>query len=89
MTPKEILLEAGFEDILLLNNYSYDDALVGVTTDNRAVYSYSKMVEWLMRTEGFTEEEAQEWIQYNTIKGAQYFGPQAPIIMYDVEKVLG
>ena len=31
MTPKEILLEAGFEDILLLNNYSYDDALIGAS----------------------------------------------------------
>ena len=85
MTPKEILLEAGFEDILLLSNYSYDDALVGVTTDNRSVYSYSKMVNWLMSTEGFTQSQAQEWIQHNTIKGAPYFGPKAPIIMYDVE----
>ena len=85
MKPKDILLEAGFEDILLLNNFSYDDALVGVTTDNRAVYSYSKMVNWLVRTEGCTMEEAEEWIQQNTIKGAPYFGPQAPIIMYDLE----
>ena len=85
MKPEEILLEAGFEDILLLKNFSYDDALVGVTTDNRAVYSYSKMVEWLVRTEGCTTEEAQEWIQQNTIKSAPYFGPTAPIIMYDLE----
>ena len=85
MKPKDILLEAGFDNILLLNNFSYDDALVGVTTDNRAVYSYRKMVEWLMQTESCTEEEAQEWIQQNTIKGAPYFGPKAPIIMYDLE----
>ena len=87
MTPKEILLDAGFEDVLLLNNYSYDGAIVGVTTDNRAVYSYAKMVEWLIRTEGFTREQAEEWIQYNTIKGAPYFGPKAPIIMYDWEDI--
>lgn len=85
MKPKDILLEAGFEDTLLLNNFSYDDALIGVTTDNRAVYSYSKMIEWLVRTEGCTYNEAQEWIQQNTIKGLPYFGPKAPIIMYDVE----
>lgn len=85
MKASEKLLNAGFEDVLVLENFSYDDALIGVTTDNRAVYSYSKMVEWLVRTEGCTDEEAQEWIQQNTIKGAPYFGPQAPIIMYDVE----
>lgn len=85
MTPKDILEAAGFDDILLLNNFSYDDALIGVTTDNRAVYSYRKMVEWLMVTENCTDEDAQEWIQQNTIKGAPYFGPKSPIIMYDLE----
>ena len=85
MTPKEVLLEVGYEDVLLLDNYGYDDALVGVTTDNRAVYSFSKMVEWLMSTESFTYEDAVEWIEYNTIRSLPYYGPEAPIIMYDVE----
>ena len=40
------------------------------------------MVEWLISTEGFTEEEAIEWIDYNTIRAIEYFGEDAPIIMY-------
>lgn len=85
MTPKDAITEAGFSDVLFLSNYSYDDALVGVTTENRAVYSFSKMVEWLMTTENFTREDAEDWIYYNTVNSMKYFGPGAPIIMYDVE----
>jgi hypothetical protein len=85
MTPKEILLNAGFEDVFLLENCSYEDALIGVTTDNRAVYSFSKMVEWLMINEGLSSEDAEDWIYYNTVRGLKYYGPEAPIIMYDLE----
>ena len=65
-----------------LTDFSYDDALIGVTHDNRAVYDYEKMVEWLISTEEFTEEEAVEWIDYNTLRAIGYFGEDAPIIMY-------
>ena len=45
-----------------------------------------KMVEWLISTEGFTEEEAIEWIDYNTLRAIGYFGEDAPIIMYPIEE---
>jgi hypothetical protein len=82
MTAAERLLDAGYEDVVILENYSYDDALVGVTDDNRAVYDFNKMVEWLVTTEGLTVDEAIEWIEYNTIRALPYAGEQAPIIMY-------
>ena len=67
-----------------LTNYDYSSAFIGVSTDNRAVYDYEKMVEWLINTEGFTEEEAIEWIDYNTLRAIEYFGEDAPIIMYPI-----
>lgn len=82
MTAEERVLDAGYEDVTLLANYSYDDALVGITEDGRAVYDYEKMVAWLVRTEGFTEQDAIEWIDYNTIRALPYMGPDAPVIMY-------
>lgn len=84
MTAAEKLREAGYEDVVILENYSYDDALVGVTEDGRAVYDFDKMVSWLMETEGFTQDEAVEWIEYNTIRALPYFGPDAPVIMYSL-----
>lgn len=85
MKASEKVLDAGFEDVLILENFSYDDALIGVTTDNRAVYSFRKMVQWLIEKEGLTSEEAEEWIYYNTVKSLPYYGPGAPIVMYDLE----
>jgi hypothetical protein len=84
MTAAERLLEAGYEDVVILENYSYDDALVGVTEDGRAVYDFDKMVDWLMEKEGWTLDEAVEWIEYNTIRALPYFGPGAPVIMYSI-----
>lgn len=82
MTAEERILEAGYEDVVILANYSYDTALLGVTEDGRAVYDYEKMIRWLIDTEGWTQEEAIEWIEYNTIRALPYMGDKAPLIMY-------
>jgi hypothetical protein len=84
VTAAEKLLEAGYEDVVILENYSYDDALIGVTEDGRAVYDFDKMVAWLMETEGMTQDAAVEWIEYNTIRALPYAGPDAPVIMYSI-----
>ena len=84
ITAEEKLLENGYEGVKYLTDCSYDDALIGVTHDNRAVYDYEKMIEWLISTEGFTEEEAIEWIDYNTLRAIGYFDEDAPIIMYQL-----
>lgn len=61
-TAREMLEECGYDDsnIMLLENESYDSALIGVTDDDRAVYSYDKMVEWYMNKNGCSAEEAME-----------------------------
>ena len=82
-SAKEILEDLGYEDVVVFDNFSYDDALIGVSDDNRAIYSYDKMVEWLIETQGFTYEESVEWIDYNTIRALPYY-EGAPIIMYPV-----
>lgn len=85
MTAEERVINAGYEDVLLLGDYSYDDALIGVTEDNRAVYDFDKMVEWLVANSEMNEEEAIEWISYNTIRSLEYAGSEAPIIMYRID----
>lgn len=85
MSAEEKLLNAGYDDVTYLTNYSYDDALIGVSEDGRAVYDFDKMVEWLMNKEGWTDIEAIEWIETNTIRALPYMGADAPIIMYSLE----
>ena len=85
MNAEERLLNAGYEDIKYLVDYSYDDALIGVSEDGRAIYDFDKMVEWLMKEEGWNAEDAVEWIEYNTIRALSYMGAYAPIVMYPLE----
>jgi hypothetical protein len=72
------------EDAIVFDNMSYDGSIVGVTTDGRVVYDYDKMVEELMDDEGWSYEEAIDWIDYNTIRALPYAGENGPIIMYRV-----
>lgn len=85
MSAEEKLLDAGYEGVKYLTNYSYDDALIGVSHDGRAIYDYNLMIDWLMKEEGWSDNEAIEWIEYNTIRALPYMGEGAPIIMYGFE----
>lgn len=80
MTAAEKLAEWGYEDVIIFENPSYDDALIGITTDNRAVYDYELMVEWLFKNYGWSREDAVEWIEYNTLRAIPYYDA-APVVV--------
>ena len=40
------------------------------------------MVDWLVRTQDMNEDEAVEWIEYNTIGALPNAGDDGPIIMH-------
>lgn len=84
MTAEELLSYWGYEDVVVFSNPSYDYALIGVTTDNQAVYDFNMMVTWLRNKYGFDEDEAVEWIEYNTIRALPYAGDRAPIIIHRI-----
>lgn len=82
---RDLLNELEYEDAVILENPDYDSAIIGVSEDRRVIYDFDKMVEHLMETDGMTDEEAIEFIEYNTIRALPYF-QNAPIIMYSLEK---
>lgn len=82
MNAEERLLEYVYEDVKFLVNESYDDALIGVSDDGRAIYDFGLMIEWLMLRYGWSDIESIEWIETNTLRALPYFGEGAPIIMY-------
>lgn len=84
MIEKRDLLNEKYEDIKLLER-GYDKAIIGVSTDNRVIYNYELMVECLIDNQGFSENDAIEWLDYNTIRCLAYMGSNAPIIMYSLE----
>lgn len=60
---------------------AYEGAVIGETDDGRVVYDYYKMIESLMEKEGMTDEDASDFISYNTIRFAPYLKEKAPLIV--------
>lgn len=73
-------------EIPVFNNPSFESAIIGISHDNRAIYSYSKMIDCLV-DETMSYEEAVEFIDYNTLRILSYYS-NAPIIMYDIEDII-
>ena len=58
---------------LLFTDHSYDKSIIGFTSvDGRAVYSYESMIQEFMEDENCSEEEAQDWVDYNTMRALPY-----------------
>ena len=79
-----IICDMGYEEAVVFDSPSYDEAIIGVTDEGRVVYDYNKMVHSLRIQDGMTEEEAIEFLEYNTIRACAYV-ENAPIIMHPIE----
>lgn len=87
VAPRHIDREALAEiapEILLADGL--EDAFMGVTINTHhahvAVYDYDKCVETLMRRDGMTYEEADEFLEFNTV--CAYVGPFSPLYFRNV-----
>lgn len=55
--------------------FEYAEAVVGTIESHmgfRVAYSSEKVIKELMRIEKWSEEDAEEWFEFNTVRGAQY-----------------
>lgn len=86
MTDRDLLLDYGYDDVIIFDNPSYEGALIGVTWDNQAVYDYDLMIESLMKENNMTQEEAADFISYNASYSSGYMRYKYPIIMDNVKK---
>ena len=83
MSVAEYLENMGYEDVIVFDDYGIE-TLIGVDSENRAVYDYDKMVEWIMKTDKCSYDDAVDWIEYNTIRSLPYVGNKAPIVVRPV-----
>lgn len=81
-TPVEILVEKGYEDVIIFQNPDYTDCLIGLTENYNAVYDYDLMIEWLIEHENMDLEEASDFIAFND---SFYYGEHYPVIYYREE----
>ena len=87
-TPEEILEENGYEieilqeeETMFFRNPDYSSAIIGISDDYHIIYSYDKMVEYLVSHDEMTIEEAVDFIDYNTLRAYTSKG-KMPIVVY-------
>ena len=59
----------------------HDDALMGYSSDGKAIYSVNQMVKTLVERDGMTPDEAIEFFNFNI--ECAYIGEGTPIYMYE------
>lgn len=74
--------EDGYDEVLIFDDDAYDYAFIGMSSDDRAVYDHDLMVKALVTFEGMTEEEAADYVSYNTLRSLPYMGDEAPIVLF-------
>lgn len=74
-------------EITLLDNSYFDKSIVGITEDGRLVYDFNKMVNEYMEDNKCSEEEAIEWLEYNTLRAIPYM-PNPPIVIMETPETL-
>lgn len=79
----DLLVEMFGEGLVVFKNPSYESAIIGVSESDRVVYSYDKMVEYLCSNDDMSEEEANDFINYNTIRALPYM-ENSPIIVFSI-----
>jgi hypothetical protein len=76
----EFLEAQGHEETVFFEHPSMVKAITGITESEQLIYDYNLMIEAAMEEEGWTCEEAIEWIEYNTLRSIPYMGSCHPIV---------
>lgn len=77
-------LSHSYPEALLFDNPSYDNSIIGISHNGRIIYSFEKMIEEVCQEDNIEQDEAIDFISYNTERDIPYAGENAPIIMYDL-----
>ena len=83
---RDKLVELGFEDAMVFDGPDFDSAIIGTTQDGRVVYCYDLMLKKLVVEDFYTEEEAAEFIDFNTIRTIPYMGEKAPVVIFNISE---
>lgn len=72
---------------VILESPDYVSAIIGITDAGNVVYDYEKMIDFLVETDNMSEEDAMDFISYNTLRAIPYMSGEGalPIIVYPIE----
>lgn len=82
MAVNEKVRELLPDGAIIFEQAAYDNSILGTTLNGRVIYSFELMIKELQNDNQFSEDEAMEWISYNTLRALPYMGDKAPLIVY-------
>jgi len=77
---RDIIAEVN-DEAIVFDNPSFDNSIIGMSTDGHVIYSMELMIKELAEEDNITEDEALDFIDYNTVRALPYAGTYAPIII--------
>ena len=81
-TAREKLEDNGYEDIIIIEDDCYRESCIGVTSDDRAVYDYGKMIVEFSKARKVSLDDAMEYVDYNIIRALPHYGAKAPGVFF-------
>ena len=69
------------EQIIVFDNPNFDNSIIGISYDNRVIYDYQLMIQDLIKQDDINEEDAVDFIDYNTLRSLNYMD-NGPIILF-------
>lgn len=71
-----------YEGTIVFEDPAYDNSLIGITTDGRAVYDFESMVQEFATENNCSVDEAIDFVNYNTLRSLDYItGSGKPIVI--------
>jgi len=72
----------------LFNEPAFDNSIIGFTLNGNIIYDFNAMIHELVIDEGWSDEEAQAFIEKNTVGMLPYMSEETrPVIMYFREDI--
>lgn len=71
------------EEAVIFSNPDFNGCIIGISTDDRVIYSLHKMCKWYKKKNKCSFEEALEFIECNTLRSLPY-QENSPIVMDDL-----
>ena len=84
---REYLKDEGVE-CAILDSPSFDNSIIGLTTDGKLVYDFELMVQEYVKDTAEEYTDAIDFISYNTLRALPYMGNNAPVVINKLEGVL-
>lgn len=81
---KRVNIQTLYGDVILLDNPSFDNSIIGITNDLRVVYRFDLMCEEFALDNNCSFEDAEDFIGYNTIRSLPYI-KDGPIVIISSE----